>query len=82
VRVWILQEEWNERGEGPDPVLGVYASEELAEAARTAAVAAAKNEGRSVWAEDESDEDDPDWDVDYHVFDFDLIDDAAAAAKP
>jgi hypothetical protein len=80
VRVWVLQEEWNDRGEGPDPVLGVYASEELADAARRAAIVATKADGFTVWADDE-DEGDDDWDVDYHVFDFDLVDTPAAAGQ-
>jgi hypothetical protein len=64
--VYVLTEELNGY-DGGDTVLGVFATEDLANLARARAVATAQAENLLVFGTPESEAQGDDWDRDYHV---------------
>lgn len=69
--IWVLFHETNSGHceESDGYIEAVYATEELAEAARLAAIRAAIAEGHSVWfnPDDPDEEGEADWEHDWHV---------------
>ena len=71
--VWVLRFEGNT--DHTSGVIGVYATEADAHAARDAEIEGDKAEGRVVYGEaddDEEDGDDPNWEIDYTIEDFEV----------
>lgn len=80
--VYVLFHETN-TGHGDESdgyVEEVYATEAEAEAAKLTAIRAAIKEGKAVWWNPDTEEEDADWDHDWHVEAHEVID--AAAAVP
>ena len=73
MHVWVLSAEYTGGSDDRGVVLGVYATQELADAAEALAIAEAKEQGSQVWAHEDEDEDESAWDVDFRVEGFDVV---------
>lgn len=75
--IWLLFHETNSGhfDESDGYVQAVFATEELANAARLAALRQARDEGLDIWQDpdDEDDEGDPMWDHDWRVEQHDVL---------